>query len=52
MKESKLTVTLHIGGKQVEHLTPEQINRMADRLSAAMSHYYKSHVEEFQKLKI
>ena len=46
-----LTVTLHIGGKQVESLTDEQIERMAQNLSKAMSRYYSSHIEEFKKLK-
>ena len=51
MKEKKLTVTLHIGGKQVDTLTPEQRDRMAERLSEAMSVYYTHHTEEYQKIK-
>lgn len=46
-----LTVTLHIGGKQVETLTAEQREKMAQRLSEAMSIYYTSHVDEFKKIK-
>ena len=46
-----LTVTLHIGGKQVEHLTPEQTNRIAERLTEAMSLYYTAHPDEYQNLK-
>ena len=46
-----LTVTLHIGGKQVERLTPEQSERMAQRLSEAMSTYYTAHPEEFIRIK-
>lgn len=46
-----LTVTLHIGGKQVDTLTPEQRDRMAQRLSEAMSLYYTAHPEEYKKLK-
>ena len=52
MKEKKLTVTLHIGGKQVDTLTPEQRDRMAQRLSEAMSLYYTAHPEEYQKIKV
>lgn len=51
MKETKLTVTIHIGGKQVDKLTEEQKERMAQRLSEAMSLYYSNHPEEYAKLK-
>lgn len=51
MKDTKLTVTLHIGGQQVDKLTPDQSERMAQRLSEAMSVYYTAHPEEYQKLK-
>ena len=51
MKDTKLTVTLHIGGKQVDTLTAEQSERMAQRLSEAMSIYYTSHSAEYSKLK-
>ena len=51
MKDTKLTVTLHIGGKQVDKLTAEQSERMAQKLSDAMSVYYTAHPEEYQKLK-
>lgn len=46
-----LTVTLHIGGKQVDTLSAEQSERMAQRLSESMSLYYTAHPEEYQKLK-
>ena len=46
-----LTVTLHIGGKQVDTLTDEQRERMAQRLSKAMSLYYTTHLDEFKKIK-
>lgn len=46
-----LTVTLHIGGKQVETLTEEQRETLARRLSEAMSLYYTHHVDEFLKIK-
>ena len=51
MRENKLTVTLHIGSKQVESLTAEQSDRMAERLSEAMSLYYTAHPEEYQEIK-
>ena len=51
MKDTKLTVTLHIGGKQVDTLTPEQCERMAQRLSETMSLYYTKHAEEFKNIK-
>ena len=51
MRDTKLTVTLHIGGKQIDKLTPEQSERMAQRLSEAMSIYYTAHPEEYQKIK-
>lgn len=46
-----LTVTLHIGGDQVETLTAEQRERMAQRLTEAMSLYYTSNPNEYQKIK-
>lgn len=46
-----LTVTLHIGGKQVETLTEEQRERIAQRLSETVSLYYTAHPDEYQKLK-
>jgi hypothetical protein len=51
MKDKPLTVTFHIGGKQVDKLTPEQIDRMAQRLSEAMSIYYTAHPTEYANLK-
>jgi hypothetical protein len=51
MKNKPLTVTFHIGGKQVDTLTEEQRQRLADRLSEAMSLYYTAHPEEYRKIK-
>lgn len=51
MKDTKLTVTFHIGGKQVDQLTPEQTERMAQRLSEVMSRYYANHPEEYARIK-
>lgn len=49
-KDKPLTVTLHIGGKQVDKLTAEQCERMAERLSETMSLYYTAHSEEYQNI--
>lgn len=51
MNNKPLTVTLHIGGKQVEALTSEQVDRMSKKLSEAMSVYYTAQPSEFVKLK-
>ncbi len=51
MKDTPLTVTLHIGGKQVDKLTSEQCERMAQKLSESMSLYYTAHPTEFQNIK-
>jgi hypothetical protein len=51
MKDTKLTVTFHIGDKQIDKLTSEQADRMAERLSEAMSLYYTAHPQEFTNLK-
>jgi hypothetical protein len=50
-KDKLLTGTIYIGGKQVDKLTAEQCERMAERLSDAMSTYYTAHPEEYSKLK-
>lgn len=50
MKNKPLTVTLHIGGKQVERLTDEQCERLAKKLSETVSLYYTAHPEEYRKL--
>ena len=51
MKDKKLTCTFHIGNKQVDKLTEEQKERMAQRLSEAMSLYYTANPEEYTKIK-
>lgn len=52
MRNKPLTFTLHIGGKQVDTLTEEQLQRMADRLSEVMSRAYSLDIEEFKKIKM
>ena len=49
-KRKGLTVTLFIGDKQIDKLTPEQSERMAERLSQVMSRYYSSHMEEYGRI--
>ena len=51
MSNKPLTVTLHIGGKQIDKLTTEQSERMAQKLSEVMSLYYSSHRDEYLKIK-
>ena len=50
-KDKPLTVTFYVGGKQVEKLTEEQLDKMAQRVGEAMSTYYAAHPDEFKKLK-
>jgi hypothetical protein len=52
MKDTKLTVTFHVGGKQVDKLTDEQLEKMAQRVGEAMSIYYTAHPDEYRQLKI
>ena len=47
----KLTVTLHVGGKQIEKLTNEQLDKMSERVGQAMSLYYTANPDEYAKLK-
>ena len=51
MKGTGLTVTLYVGGNQVKKLEPEQVERIAHKLSEAMSLYYTAHPEEYLKIK-
>ena len=46
----QLTTTFYVGGKQVDKLTDEQLERMVRRLSEAMSLYYTAHPKEFEQL--
>ena len=51
-KQQKLTYSFYVGGVRVDKLTPEQTQKMADRMGKTMSLYYSRHPEEYQKLKI
>ena len=50
-KKKLLTATFYIGGKQIDKLTPEQNERIAERLGKVMSLYYSSHLDEYEKIK-
>jgi ABC-type transporter MlaC component len=50
-KEKPLTCTFFVGGKPIERLTPEQLDRMAERIGEVMSSYYSNHIDEYQNLK-
>lgn len=50
-KKKGLTVTFHIGDKQIDKLTDEQKERMAHRLSKTMNLYYSSHPMEYEQMK-
>ena len=49
-KTKPLTVTIYVGGKQVDELTAEQSERMAQRISETMNVYYSHHIYEFEKI--
>ena len=49
-KEKKLTCTFFVGGKQVDKLTPEHLEKMSQRLGEVMSLYYTAHIEEYKQL--
>lgn len=51
-KEKTLTCTFFVGGKQVDKLTPEQIDRMAEKIGEALSIYYSAHPTEYANIKI
>lgn len=50
--DKPLTCTFYVGGKQVDRLTPEQLDRMAERMGEAVSRYYTAHSQEYAELKI
>jgi hypothetical protein len=50
-KEQLLTCTFFVGGKPVDKLTPEQLDRMAEKLGETMSLYYSNHLDEYAKIK-
>ena len=46
----KLTYSFFIGGKPIEKITPDQCEKMAQRVGEVMSTYYTLHPDEYQKL--
>jgi hypothetical protein len=50
-KEQTLTCTFFVGGKQVDRLTEEQCERMAQKVGEVLSIYYTAHPEEYSQLK-
>lgn len=49
-KQQQLTYSFYVGGVKVDKLTPEQLDRMSERLSKSMSEYYTRHIDEYRKL--
>ena len=49
-KDQKLTCTFFVGDKPVEKLTPEHLEKMAQRLGEAMSIYYSQNITEYKQL--
>lgn len=50
-KKKQLTVTFFVGGKQVDKLTSEQSEKIAQRMAKITSLYYSNHLDEFLKIK-
>ena len=51
MAEKKLTCTFFVSGKQVERLTPEHLDKMAQRIGETLSKFYSVHPDEYRKIK-
>ena len=50
-KEQKLTCTFFVGGKQVDKLSPESLEKVSKKLGEVMSIYYTAHMEEYKQIK-
>ena len=48
-KEQKLTCTFYVGDKQIDRLSPEQIDKISQKLGEVMSIYYTAHSEEYRQ---
>ena len=46
----KITVKLYIGNQEIETLTEEQRQKIAERLSKEMSLYYTNNPNEYEKV--
>ena len=51
MAGKTLTCTYYVSGKQVERLTPEHLEKMAQRIGETLSRFYSAHPSEYQKIK-
>ena len=45
-----MTCTFYVGDQKVEELTQEQLDRMSEKLSEAMSIYYSKHPDQFERV--
>ena len=50
-KNKTLTCTFFVGGMPVKELTPEHLDKMAQRIGETLSRYYSVHPEEYKKIK-
>lgn len=48
--KQKLTYSFFVGGKPVDKITPDQREKMAQRIGEAMSIYYTAHPDEYLKI--
>lgn len=51
-KGEKLGFALFYGGKQVDRLPQEALDRISERMSRVMSEYYSQHPDEYARLHI
>ena len=50
-KAKTLTCTFFVGGMPVKELSPEQREKIAQRMGEAMSNFYTAHPKEYRKIK-
>lgn len=50
-KTKMLTCTFFVGNMPVKELSPEQLDKMVQRIGETMSRYYSTHPEEYRKIK-
>ena len=50
IEKKKLTYSFFVGGKPVDKITPEQCEKMAQRIGETMSVYYTAHPDEYQRI--
>ena len=49
-KKKDLTVTLYVGGRQINELTTHQIEKLKEKLEKKISTYYSLHLEEYTRI--